>query len=144
MHVKRRTKWVQKKRSFILPNAGSTPSECGLDCECKRACTLSRFIRQCEMYLCFSLVVKCEDVVSSACLTLSDQKHSMPPWSRALNQVCCLNSGDGPMEPWVGKQEVICLLDSLLWQGEGDRAWRDEQRNKMSLCFLIIKLDSKA
>lgn len=73
--------------------------------------------------LCFSLVVKCEDVVSPARLTLSNQKHSMSFWSRALNQVGRLDPGDGPVEPGVGEQEVICLLDDLLRHGEGDRTW---------------------
>ena len=71
--------------------------------------------RQCETYLCFSLVVKREDVVSSACLTLSDQKHSVTLRSRALNQVGCLDAGYGPVEPGVGEQEVISLLANLLW-----------------------------
>lgn len=51
--------------------------------------------------------------------------------SRALNQVGCFDAGDGPMEPGVGEQEVISLLDNLLWQGKGDGSWRDEQRNKI-------------
>lgn len=80
-------------------------------------------------YLCFSLVVKCEDVVSPASLALSDQKHSMSLWSRALNQIGCLDSGDGPVEPGVGEQEVIGLLDNLLWWGEGEGNWREEQRH---------------
>lgn len=51
--------------------------------------------------------------------------------SRALNQVGCLDTGDGPMEPGVGEQEVISLLDNLLRRCKGDGAWRDEQRNKV-------------
>lgn len=100
-----------------------------LKCQCEQA-HLS-LIRYLETYLCFSLVVKCEDVVSSACLTLSDQEHSMSLRSRALNQVGCLDTGDGPMEPGVGEQEVISLLDNLLRRCKGDGAWRDEQRNKV-------------
>lgn len=78
-----------------------------------------------RLYLCFSLVVKREDVVSPACLTLSDQKHPVSHWARALNQVGCLDAGDGPVEPGVGEQEVIGLLDNLLWQSNGDGAWND-------------------
>lgn len=85
--------------------------------------------RQCETYLCFTLVVKREDVVSSACLALSDQEHSVTLRSRALNQIGCLDAGYGPVEPGVGKQEVICLLAYLLWQGKCDRTWNDEQIN---------------
>lgn len=92
-------------------------------------------IRRCDAYLCFSLVVKREDVVSSACLTLSDQKHAVSLRSRALNQVRCLDAGDGPVEPGVGEQEVIGLLDNLLRWGEGDGGWREEQRNKMVSFF---------
>lgn len=77
-------------------------------------------------HLCFSLVVKCEDVVSPACLALSDQKHSVSLWSGALNQVGCLDAGDGPVEPWVREQEVIGLLDNLLCWGKGEGDWRDE------------------
>lgn len=83
------------------------------------------------MYLCFPLVVKCEDVVSSSCLTLSDQKHSVSLRSRALDQVGSLDAGNGPVEPRVGEQEVIGLLDRKLGQGEGDRTWRDKKRNKV-------------
>lgn len=82
--------------------------------------TLTPFCEGEAQVLCFSLVVKCEDVVSSACLALSDQKHSMSLGSRALNQVGCFDAGDGPVEPGVGEQEVISLLDNLLWQGKGD------------------------
>lgn len=86
-----------------------------------------------DPYLCFSLVVEGEDVVAPACLTLPDQKHPMSLWPRALNQVGRLDARDGSMEPGVGEQEVICLLDCLLWQGEGDRSCRDEQRRRTCL-----------
>lgn len=79
-----------------------------------------------KLYLCFSLVVKSEDIVSPASLTLSDQEHAMSLWSRALNQVGCLDTGDGPVEPGVVEQEVISLLDDLLWWGEGEGNWREE------------------
>lgn len=52
----------------------------------------------------------------------------MSLWPRALNQVGRLDPGDGTMEPGVGEQEVICLLDNLLGQGEAGGAWRVEQR----------------
>lgn len=42
-----------------------------------------------------------------------------------------LDAGDGPVKPGVGEQEVISFLDHLLGHGEGDGAWRDDQRNKM-------------
>lgn len=86
-----------------------------------------------DPYLCFSLVVEGEDVVSPACLTLSDQKHPVSLWPGALNQVGRLDARDGSVEPGVGEQEVICLLDYLLWQGEGDRSCRDDQRRRMCL-----------
>lgn len=72
-----------------------------------------------DVYLCLSLVVKCEDVIPPASLTLSDQKHPVTLQARALNQVGCLHAGDWPVEPWVGKQEVVSLLVDLLWQGKG-------------------------
>ena len=90
------------------------------------------FIGHRETYLCFSLIVKREDVVSPAGLTLPDQEHSVSLRPRALNQVGCLDTGDGPVEPGVREEEVICLLDNLLWQGEGDGAWRDEKSDKMA------------
>lgn len=60
----------------------------------------------------------------------------MPLWSRALNQVGCLDPGDGTVEPGVGEQEVIGLLDNLLGQGEAGGAWRAEQgqMDQMSVC----------
>lgn len=78
-------------------------------------------------YLCFSLVVEREDVVSPARLALSDQKHPVSLLSRALNQVGRFDTRDGPMEPGVGQQEVIRLLGDLLGRGErGGTCWRDE------------------
>lgn len=76
-----------------------------------------------------SLVVEREDVVSPACLTLPDEKHSVSLGPRALDQVGCLHPGDGPMEPGVGEQEVIALVDDLLRLGKGDRVWRVGRRN---------------
>ena len=83
-----------------------------------------------ETYLGLPLVVEGEDVVSSPCLALTDQKHPVTLWAGALHQVGRLDPGDGPVEPWVGEQEVVGLLHDLLRQGEGDGAWRTEQRNK--------------
>lgn len=80
-----------------------------------------------ETYLCFSLVVKREDVVSPPRLTLSDQKHAVSLRAGALNQVGGLDAGDGPVEPRVGEQEVIGFLGNLLGQGERGGAWLDRQ-----------------
>lgn len=98
------------------------------------------FITHCERYLCFSLVVEREDIVSPACLALSDQKHSVPLRSGALNQVRCLDPGDGPVEPGVGEQEVVSLLDNLLWQGKRDWAWRVAQKNNIQLESVLLKI----
>lgn len=70
-------------------------------------------------YLRFSLVVERQDVISSARLALADQKHPVSLRSRALDQICCLDPGDGSVEPGVREQEVIGLVDHLLWRGEG-------------------------
>lgn len=46
----------------------------------------------------------------------------------ALDQVGGLDAGDGSMEPGVREQEVVCLLEGLLWQSEDNRTWREEER----------------
>lgn len=83
-----------------------------------------------------SLVVEREDVVSSACLTLPNEKHSVSLGPGALDQVGCLHPGDGPVEPGVGEQEVIALLDDLLRHGKGDGVWRVGRRNTIQLMLL--------
>lgn len=49
----------------------------------------------------------------------------------ALDQVGGLDAGDGSMEPGVGEQEVVCLLEGLLWQREYDGTWRAEEHVRM-------------
>lgn len=83
-----------------------------------------------------SLVVEREDVVSPACLTLPDEKHSVSLGPGALDQVGCLHPGDGPVEPGVGEQEVITLLEDLLRQGKGDGVCRVGRRNTIKLMLL--------
>lgn len=73
------------------------------------------------------LVVEGEDVVPAAGLALPHQEDSMSFGPRALHQVCCLHPGDGPVEPWVGEEEVVAFLEDLFRQGESDRVWRDKQ-----------------
>lgn len=80
-----------------------------------------------RVHLCFSLVVKREDEVSPPRLALPDQKHAVAVGSGALHQVGCLDPRDGAVKPGERNQEVIGLLDDLLREGEGDRAWRDKR-----------------
>lgn len=91
-------------------------------------------------YLCFSLIVKCENVVSPSCLALSDQKHSMTIRSRALDQVGGLDARDGPVEPGVREQEVICFLDDLLRWAEGDGIWRVRCKNNLLFIYRSLQL----
>lgn len=101
-------------------------------------------------YLGFALVVERQDIIPAARLALAHQEHPVSLRPRALDQICCLDPGDGPVEPGVGEEEVIGLLDHLLWHGEGGRAWRGgDQRDRLSwapprwgrfLCSLLSSL----
>lgn len=73
-------------------------------------------------YLGSSLVVEGEDVVSPPSLALSHQEVAVTSDPRVLHQVRGTHAGDGPMEPWVGGQEVIRLVVRLLRQSETRRA----------------------
>lgn len=94
-------------------------------------------------YLRLALVVKREHVIPPPCLALSDQKHAMTFGSGALNQVGCLDAGDGPVKPGVRKQEVVGLLGDLFGEGEGDGTWRGEtkddglKKKKRRICLVL-------
>ena len=96
-----------------------------------------------QTHLGFALVVEREDVVSPARLALSYQKDAVSLRSRALDQVGGLEARDGPVEPWVGEEEVIRLLGDLLRQGEGGGGWRGEQEEQDRFILLIMKLDEQ-
>lgn len=79
-------------------------------------------------YLGSSLEVEGEYVVSPPRLALSHQEVAVTSDACVLHQVRSTYTGDRPMEPWVGGQEVIRLVVRLLRQCE---AWRPWQRSTL-------------
>jgi len=58
----------------------------------------------------YALEVECEHILSTPCLTLPYQEHSVSVRTLQLNQLRCLHPGDGAVEPGVAGQEVLCFL----------------------------------
>lgn len=69
-------------------------------------------------YLGVALEVKGDDVVSAARLTLTHQEHSVALETSHLHQLGCLHARDGPVEPRVRGEEVICFVEDLLCRGK--------------------------
>lgn len=74
-------------------------------------------------YLGDALEVEREHILSAPCLTLPHQEHSMSIRTLQLNQLSCLHSGDGAMEPGVAGQEVICFLTGWVQQPPRRSTW---------------------
>lgn len=82
-----------------------------------RALNLTRVQPTClAPYLGYALEVEREHVLPTPSLTLPYQEHSMSVRTLQLNQLSCLHSGDGAMEPGVAGQEVICFLAGWIQQ----------------------------
>lgn len=74
-------------------------------------------------YLGYALEVEREHIFPTPSLTLPYQEYSMSVRALQLNQLSCLHSGDGAMEPGVAGQEVLCFLAGWVQQPPRRSNW---------------------
>lgn len=108
----------QRQAQVLQGEGGSGSVPTGLELE-GRACGPTGL----ASYLGYALEVEREHILPTPSLALPYQEHSVSVRALQLNQLSCLHSGDGAMEPGVAGQEVICFLAGWVQQPPRRSNW---------------------